>query len=96
MGNAIVQGRELHVKIKKADSVSGFIKNAKTNEVFIVDQSHSKDEDNDVETINFKLKHRRFRIFNFNLPRDTYVLKVKWWDRETQAEGGYEDHFEII
>jgi len=94
-GNSIEQGDELVIKVKGAESVSGILKDLKGYPI-IIDQSHKFDEDNNAETINFKLKHRRFRLFNYNLPKGEYILTVKWWDKDTQREGGFTDKFAIV
>lgn len=93
-GNSIKKGSELFVRIRGADSVTGRI--SIRGRVEMIDQSTLTDEDNDIETINFKLK-KRFRIFgNRDLPAGTYSLLVWWWDKETQRTGTYSDQFEII
>ena len=93
-GNSIKQGDELIVGIKGAESVQGTIKDVKGN-LLQVDQSHAFDEDNDAETINFTLKHRRFRLFGFKLPKGTYEFNLKFHDKEG-GDGGIKDIFEIV
>lgn len=93
-GNAIRQGSELWVRVRDADSVTGRI--SIRGRVEMIDQSTLIDEDNDIETINFKLR-KRFRLFGKkDLPKGTYSLLIWWWDRETQRTGTYSDQFEII
>ena len=94
LGNSIKKGSELFVRIRGADSVTGRI--SIRNRVEMVDQSTQTDEDNDIETINFKLQ-KRFRLFGKkDLPAGLYSLLVWWWDKETQRTGTYSDNFEIV
>ena len=93
-GNSICKGSELFVRVRGADSVTGRI--SIRGRVEMIDQSTSTDEDNDIETINFKLR-KRFRVFGKrDLPQGTYSLLVWWWDKETQRTGTYSDEFEIV
>lgn len=93
-GNSIRKGDELIIRIKGADSVTGRI--SIRGRVEMVDQSTKVDEDNDIETINFKLR-KRFRIFGKrDLPKGAYQLLVWWWDKETQRTGTYSDEFQIV
>lgn len=93
-GNAIKTGTELLVRVKGAETVTG--KLSYKGQLLIIDQSHDKDEDNDAETINFKLKHRRFRMFNYKLPLGTYELHIWFYDKDSGERGLYRDRFEII
>ena len=93
-GNSIRQGDELVVRIRGAESVQGTIKDVRGN-LLQVDQSHYFDEDRNVETINFTLKHKRFKVFGFNLPKGTYELKVAFHDKE-KGDGSVRDVFEIV
>jgi len=93
-GNSIKRGDELIVGVRGADSVQGTIKDIRGRPLQL-DQSHAFDEDNNVETINFTLKHRKFRLFGFKLPRGTYELNVKFHDK-SDGDGGIKDVFEIV
>ena len=74
-GNGISRGSELLVKIKGADSVTGRI--AQHGRLIMVDQSTERDEDNDIETINFKLKEKTpFYKSAKDLPPGDYELHV--------------------
>ena len=97
-GNGIKEGSELIVRVKGAEVVTGQIRDVK-NRIITIDQSHSKDEDNDAETINMKLKRRGrgWGIFrrNYNLPAGKYVLIVWYFDYDTMKGGSYTDKFLI-
>jgi len=93
-GNGIKTGTELLVRIRGAETVTG--KLSYKGQLLMIDQSHSRDEDNDGETINFKLKHRRFRLFNYNLPLGTYELHLWFWNKATGERGLYRDRFQIV
>jgi len=93
-GNGIKSGTELLVRIRGAKVVTGKI--SQKGQLLIIDQSHAKDEDNDTETINFKLKHRRFKIFNYNLPPGEYELHLWFYDEVSGERGLYTDKFDII
>ncbi len=93
-GNGIKTGTELLVKVPIAESVTG--KLSYKGQLIMIDQSHSKDEDNDASTINFKLKHRRFRLFKSNLPLGEYELHIWFWDRDSEERGLYKDKFQIV
>ena len=80
-GNGIKTGTELLVRVKGAETVTG--KLSYKGQLLIIDQSHDKDEDNDAETINFKLKHRRFRMFNYKLPLGKYELHIWFYDQDS-------------
>lgn len=94
-GNAIHTGKELIVRIKGAESVSGYIADSNGNKIQ-VDQSHEKDEDNDAETINFKLKRKSRHFVTRNLRVGTYLLYVWFWDKDTNQQGYYKEEFQII
>lgn len=94
LGNGIKTGAELLIKIRGAKVVTGKISH--NGQLLIINQSHSKDKDNDASTINFKLKHRRFRLFNYNLPLGTYELHIWFFDKDTGERGMYKDKFEIV
>ena len=93
-GNGIKTGTELIVRIRGAETVAGQIFHK--GQLLIVDQSHKHDEDKDTETINFKLKHRRFKIFKYNLPLGTYRLHLWFHDEDSDEKGTYTDRFEIV
>jgi len=93
-GNAIHTGEELIIRIKGAESVSGYI--SMNGKKIQVDQSHEKDEDNDAETINFLLKRKSVNLITRNLRVGTYLLHVWFWDKDTNQEGYYKEEFEII
>jgi len=93
-GNSIKYGDELIIRIRGADSVQGTIKDVR-GRALQLDQSHAFDEDKNVETINFTLKHRKFRLFGFKLPKGTYELNVKFHDKK-DGDGGIKDIFEIV
>ena len=94
-GNGIKEGSELIVRVKGAEVVTGQIRDVK-NRIITIDQSHSKDEDNDAETINLKLKRRRWLgLKNDNLPAGKYVLIVWYFDYDTMKGGSYTDKFLI-
>lgn len=93
-GNGIKTGTELKVRIKGAGTVTGKI--SYKGQLLMIDQSHNKDEDNDAETINFKLKHRRFKIFKYNLPLGTYELHLWFHNPETLERGLYRDKFQVV
>lgn len=95
-GNGIKEGSELLVRVRGAEVVTGQIRNSK-NEIITIDQSHSKDEDNDVETINMKLKSKRWGgLIKSNLPSGKYVLIVWYFDYDTMQGGSYTDEFNIV
>jgi len=93
-GNGIKTGTELQVRVRGAETVTG--KLSYRGQLLIIDQSHDKDEDNDAETINFKLKHRRFRLFKYNFPVGTYELHIWFYDKDTGERGLYRDKFEVM
>ena len=64
--------------------------------LLLINQSHDNDEDNDTTTIQFKLKHRRFRLFNYNLPLGEYTLHLWFYDENSGERGLYRDVFQII
>lgn len=92
-GNGIKTGTELIIRIRGAETVTG--KLSYKGQLLMIDQSHAKDEDNDAETINFKLKHRRFRLFNYNLPAGTYELHIWFYNEDSGERGLYRDKFEV-
>ena len=94
-GNGLKLGSDLTVKIRGAESVSGTIKDIR-GKLLQIAQSHSKDEDNDAQTINFTLKVKRFKMFNYYIPKGEYFIKVSWWDKDTQRQGYYNDKFAIV
>lgn len=94
LGNGIKTGTELLVKIRGAEVVTGKI--SYNGQLLMIDQSSKFDEDKDASTINFKLKHRRFKIFNYNLPLGTYELHLWFYDRDSGERGLYKDRFEIV
>lgn len=95
-GNGIKQGSELIVKVHGAEVVTGQIRHP-TNGPIIIDQSHSRDEDNNTETVNFLLKRRRWMGMKKDiLPPGKYVLRIWYWDNDTMKGGGFEDEFEIV
>ena len=91
-GNTAQHGKELIIRVKHAEAVTGQIRNER-NQVQQVDQSFDLDEDNDAETINFSLKRRGW--FGSKLPEGNYTLIVWWWDRDTGKAGGFKDQFQI-
>lgn len=93
-GNAIHTGEELIVRIKGADSVSGYI--SLNGSKIQLDQSHENDEDKDAETINFLLKRKSIHLITRNLRVGTYLLHVWFWDKDTKQQGYYKEEFEII
>lgn len=90
--NGIQQGIELIVRVKDAELVTGIIK--KDGALKIIDQSTPQDEDLDAETINFKLKSRRFFRYH-NFPTGHYELIVWYWDKDEGRTGGFRDKFLI-
>ena len=95
-GNGIKEGSELLVKVTGAEVVTGQIRDNK-NRIITIDQSHSKDEDNDAQTINMKLKRRRWMgLRKENLHAGKYVLIVWYWDNDTMMGGSYTDKFLIV
>lgn len=95
-GNGIKEGSELIVRIAGAETVTGQIRNGK-NQVMQIDQSHEFDEDNNAETVNFKLKTKRWGgLRNDNLPPGSYTLIAWFWDNDVMKGGSYTDQFEII
>lgn len=93
-GNGIKTGTELLVRIRGAETVTGKI--SYKGQLLMIDQSHSRDEDKDAETINFKLKHRRFKIFKYNLPLGVYELHLWFYNKTSGERGLYRDKFQII
>ena len=93
-GNGIKTGTELLVRVKGAEIVTGKI--SFRGKLLMIDQSYKRDEDNDAETINFKLKHRRYKIFKYNLPLGTYELHLWFYDEDSGERGLYRDKFEVI
>lgn len=93
-GNGIKTGTKLLVRIRGAEVVTGKISHK--GQLLLIDQSHANDEDKDASTINFKLKHRRFKIFKYNLPLGEYELHLWFYDQDSGERGLYRDKFEII
>ena len=93
-GNGIRTGTELKIKIRGAEIVTGKI--SYKGALLIIDQSHANDEDKDASTINFKLKHRRYKIFKYNLPLGEYTLHLWFYDQDSGERGTYTDKFEIV
>jgi len=97
-GNGIKEGSELIVKIKGAEVVTGQIRDSK-NRIIVIDQSYAKDEDNDAQTVNFKLKRkgRGWGIFRrkHNLKPGKYILIIWYFDYDTMMGGSYTDKFLI-
>lgn len=94
-GNGMKEGSELIVKITGAEVVTGQIRDVK-NRIITIDQSHSKDEDLNAETINLKLKRRRWMgLKKDNLPSGKYLLIVWYFDYDTMTGGSYTDKFLI-
>lgn len=93
-GNIIKTGITLLVKIRGAESITGKISHK--GKLLLINQSHDNDEDNDSTTIQFKLKHRRFKIFNYNLPLGEYTLYVWFYDEDSGERGFYRDVFKIV
>ncbi len=93
-GNGIKTGTKLTIKVRSAEVITAKISH--NGQLLIINQSHSKDEDNDGSTISIKLKHRRFRLFNYNLPLGTYELHIWFYDEDSGERGLYRDKFEII
>ncbi len=87
--NGIKQGVELVVRIKDAEVVSGVVR--KNGVARIIDQSHAQDEDQDVETINFKLKTKTGE----NFATGEYELITWYWDKDENRAGGFKDKFII-
>ena len=94
-GNGIKEGSELIIKIHGAEVVTGQIRDVK-NRIITIDQSHKNDEDKDAQTINMKLKRRRWLgLKNDNLPAGKYVLIVWYFDNDTMMGGSFTDKFLI-
>lgn len=95
-GNGIREGSELLVTVKGAEVVTGQIRD-NGNRIITIDQSHEHDEDNNAETINLKLKRRRWRgLKRENLKPGKYVLIVWYFDYDTMKGGSYTDKFLIV
>lgn len=95
-GNGIKAGSELHVKVVGAEVVTGQIRD-NSNRIITIDQSHSKDEDNDAQTINMKLKRKRWHgLKKDNLRPGKYTLIVWYFDYDTMKGGSYTDKFLIV
>lgn len=92
-GNGIRQGVELIIRVKDAELVTGIIK--RKGSAKLIDQSHANDEDKDVETINFKLKSRRFFMYK-DFQTGEYELIVWYWDKDENRAGGFRDKFVIF
>ena len=92
-GNGIKSGTELLVRIRGAEIVTG--KLSYRNKLLMIDQSHDKDEDNDAETINFKLKTGS-RLWRKNLRLGTYELHLWFYDQDSGERGLYRDKFHIF
>lgn len=90
--NGIPQGKELIVRVTDAEIVTGVIK--RNGAARIIDQSHENDEDQDAETINFKLKTRKFFMYR-DFPVGDYELIVWYWDKDENRAGGFRDRFNI-
>lgn len=93
-GNSVKTGTTLLVKIRGAKVITGKI--SYRGKLLLINQSHDNDEDNDTTTIQFKLKHRRFRLFNYNLPLGEYTLHLWFYDENSGERGLYRDVFQII
>ena len=94
-GNGIKEGSELIVKIIGAEVITGQIRDVK-NRIITIAQSHKNDEDRNAETINIKLKRRRWLgLKNDNLPAGKYVLIVWYFDYDTMMGGSFTDKFLI-
>lgn len=93
-GNSIKTGTTLLVKIRGAKVITGKI--SYRGILLLINQSHDNDEDNNSTTIQFKLKHRRFRLFNYNLPLGEYTLHLWFYDESSGERGLYKDVFQII
>jgi len=93
-GNGIKTGTELIVKIRGAEVVTGKISHK--GRLLMIDQSHANDEDKDASTINFKLKHRKYKILKYNLPLGEYELHLWFYDKDSGERGLYRDKFQII
>lgn len=95
-GNGIKEGSELIVRIQGAEVVTGQIRDDK-NRIITIDQSHDRDEDNNAETINLKLKRRGwFGLKKTDLPPGKYVLIVWYFDYDEMKGGSYTDKFNIV
>lgn len=95
-GNGILEGEELIVRIKGAETVTGQIRGPQ-NQVIQIDQSHDFDEDNDAETVNFILKSKRWAgLKKNNLPPGGYTLICWFWDNDVMKGGSYTDKFLIV
>lgn len=98
-GNGLKVGEELRVRIRGAEVVTGRIYDVINKRTYQIDQSHSKDEDKDVETIRFTMKsmaHPNGRGPEYNLPAGEYMLLTWWWDNDTMRGGTYRDKFVIV
>ena len=93
-GNGIPHKKELIVRIKGAETVTGQIRNSK-NEVKLIDQSHAADEDQNAETVNFNMKVKGAGPGDF-LPPGEYTLIIWYWDNDTMMGGSYTDKFLIV
>ncbi len=95
-GNGIKEGSELILRVKGAEVVTGQIRDV-ANRIITIDQSHANDEDKDAETINMKLKRRRWLgAKHDNLKPGKYVLIVWYWDNDTMMGGSFTDKFLIV
>lgn len=98
-GNGIKKGKVLFIRIRGAEVVTGRLYDPRTKKTYQIDQSHSKDEDNDAQTINFTLKsrlHPNAMAPDYYLPQGEYTLLTWWWDAQTMRSGTYRDRFNII
>lgn len=94
-GNGIKEGQELQVRIVGAEVVTGQVRDH-LNRIITIDQSHARDEDNNAETINLKLKRKKWMgLRKENLPSGKYVLIVWYFDYDTMMGGSYTDKFII-
>jgi len=99
-GNGIPFNSELIIRVRGAEVVTGRIYSLLTKRTYQIDQSHSKDEDNDAETTNFTLKSQlhpeALPSENFALPHGEYMLLTWWWDNDSMRGGTYKDKFTIF
>lgn len=82
-GNGIYQGSTLTVSISGAEVIAGGI--YQNNFPVLIDQGK--------DTLSFKLRKGWLRRA---LPKGRYVLKLWYYDYDTQKGGGIRDEFDIV
>ena len=91
--NAIKKGENLILSIAGVDSIQGGI--YQNGVLLLIGYSNKTDHDHNPETILFKLKHRKFKIFNYEFPVGVYVVKVTGYLKDGRTVS-YEDMFDIF